>query len=148
MDSLLISNILKALSDAKSLALFNVVTFTLSLNTHVAMTRLGITQRQYYSRMNQLINAGLVTRKSGKYFLTSLGRVVHECLVQIGHAIKDYWKLKIIDSIEMMSTQYSISAEERWKMIDTLIENNYIKNIVFNYNLLSNERGTKRGAHK
>jgi len=83
--SLNISDILGALSDDKSLVLFNMCAFNMSTDSDTIMTRLGIRRKQYYSRMNRLINAGLVMRKSGKYFLTSLGRVVYESHKLIGH---------------------------------------------------------------
>jgi predicted transcriptional regulator len=50
--------------------------------------------------MNRLINAGLLMRKGGKYFLTSLGRVVYESHKLIIHAVENYWNLKAIDSIK------------------------------------------------
>jgi len=118
MGSICISDTLRALSDDKSLVLFNMVAFTLALNTAVVMNRLGLTRKQYYLRMNRLINAGLVMRKSSKYFLTSIGKVVYESHMLIGHAIENYWKLKAIDSIETSLLDHDISAEERKRIIN------------------------------
>ena len=137
MGSISIAGILKALSDDKSLVLFNMVAFTLALNTAVVMNRLGLTRKQYYSRMNLLINAGLVMKKSSKYFLTSFGKVVYESHMLIGHAIENYWRLKAIDSIETMPTERNLCSEERKKIIESLIEHNNIKNILLNYNIPS-----------
>jgi predicted transcriptional regulator len=64
-----ITDALMALSDDNALTLFNMVAFSLSQDTGSVMTRLGLTRKQCYSRMNRLIDAGLVTRKNGKYFL-------------------------------------------------------------------------------
>jgi len=77
---------LRALSDDKSLAIFNIVAFTLPQDTSLAMNRLGLTKRQYNSRMNRLIKASLVIRKGGKYSPTSLGKVVYESHKLIGQA--------------------------------------------------------------
>lgn len=140
MGSLCIQDTLKALSDDKSLELFNIVVFALPRDASIVTTRLGLTRRQYYWRMNRLIDAGLVMRKKGRHLLTSLGKVVYEYLILIVHAIENYWKLKIIDLIERSFLDNGISAEGRRKMIDTLIENNNIKNIVLNYNFPSNQR--------
>ena len=137
MVSICISQTLRALSDDKSLVLFNMVAFTLSRNTAVVMNRLGLTRKQYYSRMNQLINAGLIMSKSSKYFLTSFGKVVYESHMLIGQAVENYWKLKAIDSIETSLLDHDISAEERKKIIESLIEHNNIKNILLNYNIPS-----------
>ena len=137
MGSICIAGTLKALSDDKSLILFNMVALTLARNTADVMNRLGLTRKQYYSRMNALINAGLVMRKSSKYFLTSFGKVVYESHMLIGHAIENYWRLKAIDSIETSLLDHDISAEERKKIIESLIEHNNIKNILLNYNIPS-----------
>ena len=139
MVSICIAGILKALSDDKSLVLFNMVAFTLALNTAVVMNRLGLTRKQYYLRMNRLINAGLVMRKSSKYFLTSIGKVVYESHMLIGHAIENYWMLRAIDSIETSPPNHDISAEERKRIIDTLIESDNIKNILLNHNIPSGQ---------
>ena len=118
MGSICIAGTLKALSDDKSLILFNMVALTLARNTADVMNRLGLTRKQYYSRMNALINAGLVMKKSSKYFLTSFGKVVYESHMLIGHAIENYWKLKAIDSIETSLLDHDISAEERKRIIN------------------------------
>lgn len=88
---------LRIISDDKSLALFNMVTFALARDTDLAMTGLGMTKRQYYSRMKRLIKVGLVLRKRGTYLLTSFGRVVYESLILVEQAIEDYWRLNVID---------------------------------------------------
>ena len=128
MVSICIAGILKALSDDKSLVLFNMVAFTLALNTAVVMNRLGLTRKQYYLRMNRLINAGLVMRKSSDYFLTSFGKVVYESHMLLGKAVENYWKLKAIDSIE--SSGHDLSSEERCKIINSLIVDNDLKEIL------------------
>jgi predicted transcriptional regulator len=133
MGSVYISDVLGALSDDKSLTLFNMVAFTLSRDTRAVMKKLGIRKKQYYSRMNRLINAGLVTRKRGEYFLTSFGKVVYQFHLLIGQAVENYWKLKAIDSLESKISFNELSAEVRKKMIDALIESRSIKNILLEY---------------
>ena len=130
-----IADTLRALSDDKSLTLFDMVSFNLSRDIDFVMTKLGITRKQYYSKMNLLINAGLVTRKSGKYFLTSLGKVAYEFHILIGQAVENHWKLKAIDSIDSTIPDNELSTEKRKKLVDTLIENGTIKNILFEYNV-------------
>jgi hypothetical protein len=86
LGSISVAYTLRALSDDKSLAIFNIVAFTLPQDTSLAMNRLGLTKRQYNSRMNRLIKASLVIRKGGKYSPTSLGKVVYESHKLIGQA--------------------------------------------------------------
>jgi len=140
MGSICISDVLGALSDDKSLALFNMVAFSWSPASGVVMTRLDLTRKQYYSRMNQLINADLVVKRNGKYFLTSFGKVVYESQKLIGQAVENYWKLKAIDSVETSLPDDGISGEDRRKITNTLIENNNLKNILLNYNGPSNQK--------
>jgi len=109
------------------------VAFTLSRDTEAVLKKLGIRRKQYYLRMNRLINAGLVTRKSGKYFLTSFGKVVYQFHLLIGQAIENYWKLKAIDSLESKISFNDLYPEERKKMIDALIKSSSIKNILLEY---------------
>ena len=135
MGSICISDTLRALSDDKSVVLFNMAAFTLSRDTDAVMTRLGITRKQYYSRINRLVDAGLVMRKSGKYFLTSFGKVVYESQMLVGHAVENYWKLKAIDSIETLLPDKDLSAEERKSLIDNLIKSDNIKNILLNHKI-------------
>jgi len=111
------------------------VAFTLSRDTDAVMTRLGFTRKQYYSRIKRLLDAGLVMRKSGKYFLTSFGEVVYESYMLIGQAIENYWKLKAIDSIETLLPDKDLSAEERKSLIDNLIKSDNIKNILLNHKI-------------
>src|SRR5437899_8514544 len=137
MGSICIAGTLKALSDDKSLILFNMVALTLAQNTAYVMHRLGITRKQYYSRINRLVDAGLVMRKSGKYFLTSFGKVVYESHMLVGQAIENYWMLKAIDSIETLLPDKDLYAEERKRIIDTLIESNDIKHLLLNHKIPS-----------
>ena len=123
----MVSDILRAISDDKSLALFNTIALS-SGNTDVLMSKLGFTRKQYYSRMYALTNAGLITRSNGKYSLTSFGKIVYEAQILIGKAKQNYWKLKAIDSIE--SSGHELSSEERCKIINSLIVDNDLKEIL------------------
>jgi len=117
----------------------NMVAFTLTRNTAVVMNRLGLARKQYYSRMDRLIDGGLVMRKSSKYFLTSFGKVVYESQMLIGQAIENYWIPKAIDSIEASPPDHDLSAEERKRIIDALIESSNIKNILLNHKIPSGQ---------
>src|SRR6266571_5837790 len=110
MSSLSVSNILSAISNAKSLVLFNTVALEAG-NSDILRTRLELTRKQYYSRMSEMTDAGLIIRKNGKYLLTSFGRVVYEAQMIIGRGIQNYWKLKAIDSIESPPNSPRLPAE-------------------------------------
>ena len=106
-----VSDTLNAISDDKSLVLFNTVALEAG-NSDILKARLELTRKQYYSRMSDLIDTGLIIRKNGKYFLTSFGKVVYEAQMIIGKGIQNYWKLKAIDSIESSPDSPQLPSEE------------------------------------
>ena len=116
---------LSAISNDKSLVLFNTIALA-SGDSSILISRLNLSRKQYYSRMSDLTNAGLILRKNGKYFLTSFGKVVYEAQELIGKAVQHLSKLKAIDSIE----SEEFPASELSKVIDTLINNSRIKEIL------------------
>jgi len=118
------------------------VALNLSRDPGLVMTRLGITKKQYYLRMNRLINAGLVMRKNGKYLLSSLGKVVYQSHILIAHAAENYWKLKAIDSIEASHPDGDLPVEGRKRIIDAIIKRNDIKSILLNQNIPSSRNHT------
>jgi hypothetical protein len=72
-----------------------------------------------------------VKRISGRYSLTSFGKVILNVLLRIETAIKYNWKLKAIDCIMMMfAEEKELPLEERQKIIDNLIDNQEIKAIL------------------
>jgi hypothetical protein len=132
---------LSAISNDKSLVLFNTIALA-SGNTQIPITRLKFTRKQYYSRISELINAGLVIRRSGNYFLTSFGKVVYEAQELIGKAVQYYPKLQGIDSIKTPE----FPDAELSRIIDTLINDIKIKEILIsternnNYNDAENDK--------
>jgi predicted transcriptional regulator len=120
-----VSDTLSAISDDKSLVLFNTIALA-SGDTSILISRLNLTRKQYYSRLSDLINAGLVRRMNGKYFVTSFGKVVYKAQELIGMAAQYSSKLQAIDSVESPK----FPAAELSKIIDTLIDNSEIKEIL------------------
>lgn len=136
------ASIMKALSDNKSLELFNIIAsidstfgdvYSIdkrgSINTQLLTSKVNLTRKQYYSRISDLISSGLVRRSNGKYKLTSLGRVAYSANALLNQAIHDHWKLKAIDALETKPSS-GILDEEREKIIDMLIDNYELKGIL------------------
>jgi hypothetical protein len=121
-----IANILKAIADDKSLVLFNTIAIA-GGDSDILITRLGVTRKQFYLRMAALQKTGLISRRNRQYVLTSLGLIVYDAQLMIGKAINTYWKLKAIDSLEI---EHRLPADERNKIIDTLIDNQDIIKIL------------------
>jgi predicted transcriptional regulator len=124
-----IIEILKAISDSKALVTFDTIAHSSTSTTDMLITKLKITRKQYYSRLSALTKAGLVQRKSGRYSLTSLGKIIHNTQLLLEKAVSNYWNLKAIDSI-LMSDNFELEGQEILKIVDTLVQDPKIKEIV------------------
>ncbi|MGA8106009.1 MAG: hypothetical protein WB815_05080, partial [Nitrososphaeraceae archaeon] len=123
-----ITDILKKISDNKALTLFNIIAVS-NGDKYIRLKEMNLTNKQYYSRISGLLNAGLIKRHKGMYFLTMLGKVVYDIQMTIGKTLTYYWKLKAIDSVEM-SSNVRLPKEELTQLINTLIDNHFIKDIL------------------
>jgi hypothetical protein len=121
-----ISAVLDAISDEASLELFKLVALT-NGTSDVFRSRMNITRKQYYSRLYKLIHCGLIKRKDNQYFLTALGRVMYDSQSTIENALSNYWKIKVVDSLGIAE---EISLVDQKKLIETLIQDQGIKNIL------------------
>jgi predicted transcriptional regulator len=124
-----IIEILKSISDSKALVIFNTIAHSSTSTSDILITKLKITRKQYYSRLSALTKAGLLQRKSGRYSLTSLGKVIHNVQLSLENAMDNYWSLKAIDSI-LMSDNFELKRQEIVKIVDTLVKDIKIKEIV------------------
>lgn len=122
------ADIINAISDEQSLSLFKTIAET-GANSEILTKKTKLTRKQYYSRMSSMTKVGLIKRKNGKYFLTSFGKVVYQAQTMIENTLKDYWKLKAIDSLDS-STSMELPQEERNKILNTLIDNQQVKQIL------------------
>ena len=122
-----IVKIFESLSDEQSVKLFTTIATGESTNTLELRTRVPLTRKQYYSRLSRMIGAGLVKRKGGKLVLTAFGKIVYESLKIVEAANSIQWKLRALDSVDASE---ELPKEERRKLLDNLIENEFIKEIL------------------
>ncbi len=120
------ASVLRNISDDKSWDLFRTIaqgTFdSKNLKSNAKLTR-----KQYYSRLSRMTRSGLVRKKGGRYMLTTFGKIVYESVTIVEDALANYWKLKAIDSLEVSN---ELPNEERKKLIETLLENEELKEIL------------------
>ena len=127
------ANIFRRISDTEALIILKAMAISESYDTSssIIMARLGLTPKQYHSRMKKLMSAGLIIRIDGRYHATCLGVVFFTWYGKIETAIKYYWKLKAIDSIIGMSVEEKkLPVGELNRIIETLIQNQEMKNIL------------------
>ena len=128
-----LGNLMKLISDNKSLLIFKTIFLASGDSGENLRTQLKLTKKQYYSRISRLTKAGLVNRQKGRYFVTAFGTVIYDAQRLLGSAVKNYWKLKAIDSL-VVANDNKIPTEERTKIIDLMIGNPQIKEILLSTN--------------
>jgi hypothetical protein len=124
-----ITSVLKVISDEKALALFKNISASGNFNDKfISLKEIKLSSRQYHSRLSTFLKAGLIKRRKGRYILTLLGRVVYESQTVIEEALSHYWKLKVIDQIEMSNSD--LPTDEVKRLINALIDNHRIKDVL------------------
>jgi predicted transcriptional regulator len=120
------ADIIEAIADNRSLDLFDSIAKGISESEQLKDSK-GLTRKQYYSRTGRLLRVGLIKRSKGKFSLTTLGTVVYHAQIEIEKAVKNYWKLKAIDSIQSST---DIGEQERVKLIKTILDDSTIENVL------------------
>ena len=126
MEGVSVEDVMKAVSDTKSLDMFRSIAKG-SVESEVLKETRGLSKKQYYFRMRQLLKAGLVQRIKGSFSLTCLGAVVYHAQLIVEKGVNNYWKLKAIDSIQSSA---EIGQNERMKLIKTIIDDSGIESIL------------------
>jgi len=73
------------------------------------------------------LKVGLIKRKNGRFSLTAFGAVVYHAQLVIESGIKNYWKLKAVDSIQAAT---EIGEQKRAKLIKSILGDNRIERIL------------------
>jgi hypothetical protein len=119
--------IFKCISDDKSLTLFNSVALVQE-KSELLISKLGMTRKQFYARMERMSLQGLITKKGGRYNLTTMGKIIYHLQNTIGKAAEiNRWKLSTIDTLV---NEECIPTNELHTMVDKLIENDELRTIV------------------
>jgi predicted transcriptional regulator len=123
-----VAKVLSAISDDKSLSLFNTIAIMSNPTSdgqqpigEILISRMNLTRKQYYSRIDRLREAGLISKRNARFILTSLGRIVYETHKTIGIAIHNRWKLEAIDSVGTSLSTAGMPIEVRHKLINALL---------------------------
>jgi DNA-binding Lrp family transcriptional regulator len=127
------TNVLKRLSDYKTERIFKTISTNDDLTSETLMAKLGLSKRQYYDRIRNLVEAGLIRRHKGKYKISSFGKVVLNLQRVAERTSHIHWKLEAIDNIKM--SDKSIIAEiDYLKIIDILLDDIEIKDMYLRNN--------------
>lgn len=113
-------DILQSISDIKSLNMFCSIANN-RVESEVLKRTKGLSKKQ------RMLQVGLVKRSKGSFSLTNFGIVVFHAQLVIESGIKNYWKLKAVDSIQATG---GIAEQERKMLIKTILNDNRIENIL------------------
>lgn len=138
-DGLSVAKVLSAISDDKSWSLFTTIAISSDPTSNeqrsgngnqILISSMNLTRKQYYQRINRLRSLGLITRKKGRYSLSSFGRILYETQKTIEIAIQNRWRLAALDSLESSLSAEGMPVEDRIIFINTLLgDRDEIKNI-------------------
>ena len=117
-----LADVLRSIADDKSLSIFQLIGDVKS-NGEISLKKLGLSSRQYYSRMAAMMAADLIKRQRGIYYLTPFGKVIYCCIMIAKSALKNFYALKAVESIEGSG----FSKEDLGKLVDALIDNQQVK---------------------
>jgi predicted metal-binding transcription factor (methanogenesis marker protein 9) len=118
-----LTNVLKSISDEKSLSIFQAIADVNSNNVEIGLKKLDLSRKQYYSRISTMRETGLIKRQSGRYYLTPFGKVVYCCTMITKNALDNYYELKAVEITE----DSGFSNEELSKLVNVLIHNKEVK---------------------
>ena len=126
MENHSVEDVLHAISDIKAAEMFCSIAKQ-SVDSAVLKQTKGLSKKQYYSRASQLLKVGLIKRKNGRFSLTCFGAMVYHAQLVIESGIKNYWKLKAVDSIQ---SSIEIGERERVKLIKSILGDTRIEKIL------------------
>jgi len=108
--------ILSSLANQDALKIFKVANVGISSSTEV-IKELGLTQKRYYSRLRQLIEAGLIEKIGDAYKHTIFGKLVFKLGEKFQEAISNRDRLDLMDRLNKAKT---ISIDETKEIINSL----------------------------
>jgi len=83
-------------------------------NSTETKKKLGLTQKRYYTRLNELLKVGLLQKQDGAYRHTSLGKICYQIGGVLLEAVNNSEQLELMDKVAQSP---SLSTEEREKVI-------------------------------
>ena len=89
----------------------------------LSITKIDLTRKQFYTKLNELITKGFIKKEKGKYYLTTFGKIVYDLTSEYKNkldvVVEDYWKFKAIDLLDISD---ELTNDERHKIIEYLFK--------------------------
>jgi len=114
--------LLSVLSRRDNLTIFMSMAAEKGLSANLTAPQLlGIAKKTYYTRLKQLITAGLARKSEGAYIHTTLGSIVYQKHLELMHQIRNTKHFRMIDALK---TSNEFSDEDIKSFVDKLISEN------------------------
>ena len=127
-NSKFVAGVIKIISDDKTRLIFNTIFLESGDSSETLRTELKLTRKQYYSRISRLIKGWHGEKTKREVFCYCIWQGDLDSHRLLGTAIKNYWKLKAIDSLGVANDS-KMPKEQRNKIIEELIDNRQLKDI-------------------
>jgi predicted transcriptional regulator len=118
-------DVMNAVSEEISLSLFKLIKES-TKNTESLTEELKISYKQFYDRIQKLINTGLIKRENRYYTITSFGHVVYAAQAIVSKGIEIRSILKILD----VTRRSDLPKDEYAKFVDQFIDDLELREIV------------------
>ena len=87
----------------------------------LSITKIGLTRKQFYTKLNELTTKGFVKKEKGKYYLTTFGKIIYDLTSdyrnKLESVIEDCWKFKALDVLEISD---EFTTDEKHKLLEHL----------------------------
>ncbi len=81
--------------------------------------KIGLTRKQYFTRLKQLVDSGLIEKRDGSYFHTTMGAFVYEKhLVSLLEGVKNAKEMRMIDVLKQAN---NFSEDDILQLKDTVL---------------------------
>lgn len=100
-----------------------------------APEKIGLTKKQYYTRLKQLVDAGLIEKSKGKYVQTTLGKIIYEKALQLlFEQVRNAKKLQMLD---VLKSSGKFDIDEIYRLLSIKVDEDNAK-IFTDYGELTN----------
>ena len=119
--------ILKMVTNENTLKILNhIIDYNNNNNNYkngnmLSLSKIGLTRKQFYTKLNELTTRGIIKREKGKYYITTFGKIVYDLTFEyksrLDSVIEDCWKFKALDLLDISD---EFTHDEKRKMMEHL----------------------------
>ncbi len=119
--------ILKMVTNENTLKILNqIIDYNNNNNNYkdgntLSITKIGLTRKQFYTKLNELLTRGIIKKEKGKYYLTTFGKIVYDLTFEykrkLDSVIEDCWKFKALDLLDISD---EFTNDEKRKIMEQL----------------------------